>query len=73
MVLEGQCHPTGFAAWCTPEYVVISGGRGEGAARVKAAYEAAGASVLHTAEDGAVQVTIHERSLTLRAWRGDGW
>jgi competence protein ComEC len=68
-----KSNAAGFSAWSTPEYVVVSGGRDENLARVKAAYDASGAKVLHTAEDGAVRVTIDRRSLTVRTWLGDGW
>ena len=40
--------PPGFAAWSTPEWVVLSGGGGEQAAPVIRTYEQAGAGVLVT-------------------------
>jgi competence protein ComEC len=60
---SARSDPTGFAAWSTPALVVISGGPGRDAPAVRQAYEAVGARVLHTAYDGAVQV-----SWSARAW-----
>ncbi len=51
-------NPPGLARWCTPQWVVISGGRRWDSREVRADYEAAGSRVLHTAECGAVSVTI---------------
>lgn len=56
--------PPGFAAWCTPKWVVVSGPRARGDQRFTAdAYERFGAQVLHTADVGAVQFTLDERGL----------
>jgi competence protein ComEC len=51
-------HPMEFAAWCQPEEVVISGGRGRESTVVRVSYESAGARVWHTAYDGAIEATI---------------
>ena len=48
-----RSNPGGFAAWSSPEWVVISGGHGKDVEPVKNAYSQAGATVLHTAESGA--------------------
>jgi competence protein ComEC len=53
-----QSDPPGFAAWSTPEWVMISGSGDEDVRSVSATYQAAGATVLSTAEQGAVQVVI---------------
>jgi competence protein ComEC len=50
--------PPGFAAWSTPEWVVLSGGGGEQAAPVIRTYKRAGADVLVTNEVGAVHFQI---------------
>ncbi len=53
--------PPGFAAWCRPEWVVISGRRPRNpatVAQIREAYGLYGASVLHTAEAGATCFTI---------------
>jgi len=58
-----QSNPPGLIAWCTPQWVIISGGgtaaggRGE-TAPIEAAYRAGGGRVLHTADAGAVRVRI---------------
>ena len=49
--------PPGFAAWCRPEWVVVSGGHGRDMTAA-AIYEAQGGEVLHTAIDGAVRFRI---------------
>jgi len=55
----------GLASWCTPRFVVISGSLTLYVEQVKATYEKIGASVLHTAENGAVSVRIDEKGLQL--------
>jgi len=50
--------PPGLAAWCTPEWVVISGSLRADFHQTAATYRQAGAQVLHTGRDGAVHVTI---------------
>jgi competence protein ComEC len=50
--------PPGLAAWCTPEWVVVSGGATADVASVTRTYEAAGARVLHTYDDGTAIFTI---------------
>jgi competence protein ComEC len=54
--------PPGFAAWSTPEWVVLSGGGGEQAAPVIRTYQAAGANVFVTDEVGAVQFMVKPNS-----------
>ena len=58
MVLEGQYHPQGFAAWCSPEWTVISGGFGEDLGEVLQTFHAAGSKTLHTARTGAVHARL---------------
>jgi len=53
-----QCHPPGFAAWSTPEWTVISGGLRDRAPEVEHAYASRGSQVLHTAECGAVSLSV---------------
>jgi competence protein ComEC len=55
---SSQSNPPGLAAWSTPEWVVVSGSRRWDSRPVEAAYRAAGSQVFHTAEHGAVCVTI---------------
>lgn len=65
-----RSNPPGMVAWCRPEWVVISGGTGgDREGTVERAYAADGATVLHTAERGAVTVTIDAASLQVSSWR----
>jgi len=61
--------PIGFAAWSTPEWVVISSGHGRELEMTKSAFEHHGGTVLNTADDGAVRVAIADGSLDVHAWR----
>lgn len=65
--------PAGFAQWCTPEWVVISGGRGSDADEAAAAFLAAGAGVLHTRDAGAIRLTCANGELGIRTWNGQRW
>jgi len=59
--------PPGFAAWSTPEWVVLSGG--EQAAPVIQTYMRIGAHVLVTDEIGAVQFKVHSDSkIDMATW-----
>jgi competence protein ComEC len=62
-------NPPGFAAWSTPEWVVISGGHGV-AEEMVSAYRTRDARVLHTARDGAVRVRMDAAALEVQHWRG---
>jgi competence protein ComEC len=62
---SGLSDPPGMAAWSSPEWVVISGSHGFDSAAVERAYRTRGARVLHTARDGAVEVTIDDQRLTI--------
>jgi competence protein ComEC len=63
--------PPGFAAWSTPEWVVMSGRRPDRTTSAQQSYMQAGASVLHTALNGAVTCTMSPAQLELSAFRGD--
>ncbi len=56
--------PPGFAAWCTPEWVIVSGPRTSPDQQITtASYEKVGAQVLHTANVGAVQFALDEQGI----------
>ena len=56
--------PPGFAAWCTPKWVIVSGPRTSPEQQVTtASYEQVGAQVLHTANVGAVEFILDEQGL----------
>jgi competence protein ComEC len=63
-------NPPGFAAWSTPQVTVISGGLSDISPVVKSAYTAVGSRVFHTAEDGAVRVTLAPAVVHVQTWRG---
>jgi hypothetical protein len=73
VVLEGQYHPGGFAEWSTPEFVVISGGRGladlPAIENVKRSFRLRGAEVFHTAEDGCVRLEVDGSEMKLTTFR----
>jgi competence protein ComEC len=50
--------PEEMAPWCTPQYVIVSGGFRDDLYPVQTTYRRFGAEVLHTASVGAVQVEI---------------
>jgi competence protein ComEC len=55
--------PPGFAAWCRPEWVVMSGRRPERTLLSAVSYEKAGAQVYHTALSGAVTCLVSEQGV----------
>jgi hypothetical protein len=59
--------PPGFAAWSTPEWTIVSGDPRDRLEAVESAYAARGGQVLHTANTGAVRVSIG-RELEVSAW-----
>ena len=50
--------PPGFAAWCTPEWVVMSGQQPNRTKSTNLSYQLAGADVSHTAELGAIAFVV---------------
>ncbi len=67
-----QSDPPGFAAWSTPEWVVMSGRRPGRTLSSADSYEQAGARVLHTALDGAVTCVLAADRITVVCERLDG-
>ena len=55
--------PPGFAAWCRPEWVVMSGRRPERTLLSAVSYQEAGAQVFHTALSGAVSCLVSEQGV----------
>jgi len=66
---SARSNPVGFSAWCTPQYLVISGGHNDVVPFVEQAYEEAGAEVLHTSVSGAVTATIDENGVQMTTHR----
>ncbi len=57
--------PPGFAAWSTPEWAIVSGGRSDRLSAVEAAYGEHGCRVLNTASRGAIQITISKGQVSV--------
>ncbi len=70
---SARSNPRGFAAWSKPEYVVISGGNAREAEQVMTTFRESNANVVHTAESGAVRVTIRANDVQVRSWRNEPW
>lgn len=66
---SARSDPPGFAAWTTPQWVVISGSFTDRKAEVEKAYRDQHAEVLTTADCGAICFTIAPRRLEVVAWR----
>lgn len=66
-----QSDPPGFAAWTTPEWVVVSGDRRSARPEVAADYRDRGAVVLNTSQRGAVTVAIQDAEVKVATWRGE--
>jgi len=63
-----RSNPTGMAEWCTPDWVVISGSHRWDPGPIKEAYEAVDSRVLHTADSGAVSVTIDRAGVRVKSF-----
>ncbi len=63
--------PQAFVDWCQPQYVIISAGRAEYSREYKAGYLRTGVRLLHTAETGAVTVTIEDGQVHVAKWLQD--
>jgi competence protein ComEC len=63
--------PPGFAAWCTPEWVVVSGGHRASLGELTAeSYRDVGAQVLYTADLGAASFSFGQNWLEVSTYRG---
>ncbi|MCO6047670.1 ComEC/Rec2 family competence protein [Aeoliella sp. ICT_H6.2] len=60
--------PPGFAAWSTPEVVIVSGGPGTVDRNVQQSYQQLGAEVLFTAERGAISAKIDSAGFTISTY-----
>jgi competence protein ComEC len=60
--------PPGFAAWSTPNWVVISGGDSDDVMPVVQTYEQSGARVLQTDRHGLVTFRVAADSLEMASW-----
>jgi len=60
--------PRQFVEWCSPEWVVISGGGSRDVDKVCQAYEQEGLEVRHTARHGAVFVSVDRGEVHVESW-----
>jgi competence protein ComEC len=60
--------PPGFAAWSTPNWVVISGGGRDDVRPVVETYQRAGANVLQTNQCGTVHFSLDDGPLKIASW-----
>lgn len=58
---SARSNPPGFAAWTTPDWLVVSGGADDRLADVAQAYKKQGAQVLYTAQRGGIEFKITPR------------
>ncbi len=64
--------PPGFAAWCTPKWVIVSGPRTSPEQQVTTdSYEQVGAQVLHTANVGAVEFALDTQGIQVSQFAHD--
>ena len=56
------------SAWATPKYGVVSGGRRALGSGLREAYARVGAAIYHTADQGAVTVTLAPAGVTLETF-----
>lgn len=61
-----RSNPQVFAAWSTPEWVVVSGGAGDRRAEFDRAYEQYGARILSTADCGTISASIAAGKLSMK-------
>ncbi|NOY42356.1 MAG: ComEC/Rec2 family competence protein [Planctomycetes bacterium] len=67
---SSRSDPPGFAAWCTPNWVVVSGRHRSADQQVTvASYRGVGAEVLHTADRGAATFTLSEQGIEMSTFR----
>ena len=62
-------HPPAFAAWCSPEWIVISGGRQQDPQQMLQMHAHQGCQVLHTALNGMVQIRIRSGRVSVTSFR----
>jgi competence protein ComEC len=66
---SAQSDPPGFAAWCTPNNVIMSGRRSDRTQPAQQSYQQVGAATYHTAFDGAVTCLLSPNRLEVSRYR----
>lgn len=62
-------NPAGMTAWCTPEWVFVSGSINNRSPEIERDYRSTGATVLHGGETGAVTVEIGRHGMRVERFR----
>lgn len=67
---HGSVHsdPSGFAAWCTPEWTIVSGRRRSAAQPLLDNYSGTGRAVWNTAERGAIEIQISSAGVRAKSF-----
>lgn len=68
-----RSRPAEFAAWSTPEHVVVSSGERSDLRVTSRAFESHGARVYVTHRDGAIRVTTRAGRLRVQRWTEEPW
>ena len=63
-----RSNPPGLAAWCSPEWVIVSGSLNDYDPETEATYRGAGGQLLHTGRIGAVQVVVEQGGLEVESF-----
>ncbi len=66
---SARSDPPGFAAWSTPAWVIMSGQRPDRTMPAQQSYQQRGATVVHTAEHGAVFCVISPHGVVVHSFR----
>jgi len=68
---HGSVHsdPAGFAAWCTPQWVVVSGQQPARGSTMAYSYQQQGAQVLYTTSQGAVRFALTNEGMSVYRFR----
>jgi competence protein ComEC len=61
--------PAGLSQWSTPDYVIVSNAPAFQTGKTVSTFQATGATVLNTADFGAINVTIDARGIRLQTFR----
>jgi competence protein ComEC len=65
--------PELFMNWCTPEFVVISGGSQRVSDATVSLFNAPGRKVARTDRDGAIRLKVDERGIQMQCWNHQPW
>ena len=62
--------PPGFAAWCTPDWTIVSGPSSvAGTSETESSYRAIGSKVIHTSQSGATRFSVTNQGIIAETYR----